>query len=106
PLDYYEKKNFGFAMACGEIVVFVDSDLAPEPDWLEAITRPFADPSRSVVIGLTHFECGSLYERAMALFWIFEARCGESLVRPTHRLVSNNVAFRRALFAALPFPRR
>src|SRR6185437_6606419 len=36
PLDYYEKKNFGFAMACGEIVVFVDSDLAPEPDWLEA----------------------------------------------------------------------
>ena len=105
-LGYYAKKNFGFGRSRGEIVVFVDSDLAPEPGWLETIAAPFADPARSVVVGLTHFETRTLYERAMALFWIFEARCGEARVRPTRRLVSNNIAFRRALFAALPFPDR
>jgi len=105
-LDYYQKKNFGFARSRGELVLFVDSDLAPEPGWLEAMTRPFADPARSVVVGLTHFETGTLYERAVALFWIFDTRCPEDMLRPTRRLVSNNIAFRRPLFAALPFPDR
>jgi glycosyltransferase involved in cell wall biosynthesis len=105
-LGYYAKKNFGFGRSHGEIVVFVDSDLAPEPGWLEAIAAPFADPAKSVVVGLTHFETRTLYERAMALFWIFETRCAVASLRPTRRLVSNNIAFRRALFAALPFPDR
>jgi len=105
-LDYYQKKNFGFARARGEIILFVDSDLAPEPGWLGALTRPFADPARSVVVGRTHFETGTLYERAMALFWIFDERLERDEVRPTPRLVSNNIAFRRPLFAALPFPDR
>ena len=105
-LDYYQKKNFGFARTRGEIVLFVDSDLAPEPGWLLALVAPFADPAKNVVVGRTHFETGSLYERAMALFWIFEERIGEDHVRVTRRLVSNNIAFRRPLFAALPFPDR
>lgn len=106
PLGYYANKNFGFGRSRGDIVLFVDSDLAPEPSWLESIAAPFADPAKSVVVGLTHFESRTLYEQAMALFWIFDTRCAEASVRPTRRLVSNNVAFRRALFAALPFPIR
>lgn len=106
PLGYYEKKNFGFARSRGSIVVFVDSDLAPEPGWLASILEPFSDPAKNVVVGLTHFETRTLYERAMALFWIFEAREPHPLVRRTERLVSNNIAFRRAVFAALPFPTR
>jgi hypothetical protein len=105
-LDYYAKKNFGFRLSRGEIVVFLDSDLAPEPGWLGALIAPFADPARNVVVGRTHFETRGLYERAMALFWIFDTRCPDDLVRPTRRLVSNNIAFRRALFAALPYPDR
>lgn len=105
-LDYYQKKNFGFALASGEIVLFVDSDLAPEPGWLSALTAPFADPAKSVVVGRTHFETGTLYDRAMALFWIFDERIAQDRLRPTRRLVSNNIAFRRPLFAALPFPDR
>lgn len=105
-LDYYQKKNFGFARSRGEIVLFLDSDLSPEPGWLGALMRPFADGSKSVVVGRTHFETGTLYERAVALFWIFDERLGGDEVRPTRRLVSNNIAFRRRLFAALPFPDR
>jgi glycosyltransferase involved in cell wall biosynthesis len=106
PLDYYQKKNFGFRRSLGEVAIFIDSDLVAEPGWLRALVAPFADPARSVVVGRTHFETGSLYERAMALFWIFDARIGEDALRPTRRLVSNNIAFRRPLFAALPFPDR
>jgi hypothetical protein len=105
-LDYYQKKNFGFARCAGEVVLFLDSDLLPEPAWLGTLMRPFADPSKSVVVGRTHFETGSLYERAVALFWIFDERLDGDEVRPTRRLVSNNIAFRRRVFAALPFPDR
>jgi hypothetical protein len=104
--DYYGKKNHGFARSSGGIVLFLDSDLIPEPGWLRALAAPFADPAKSVVVGRTHFETGSLYERAMALFWIFDERLAADEVRPTRRLVSNNIAFRRPLFAALPFPDR
>ncbi|HEX8381343.1 MAG TPA: glycosyltransferase [Allosphingosinicella sp.] len=104
--DYYGMKNHGFARASGDIVLFLDSDLLPEPGWLRALAAPFADPARSVVVGRTHFETGTLYERAVALFWIFDERLAADEVRPTARLVSNNIAFRRPLFAALPFPTR
>ena len=105
-LDYYQKKNFGFARSRGDVVLFVDSDLSPEAGWLRALVSPFEDPAKSVVVGRTHFETGSLYERAMALFWIFDERIEGEALRPTRRLVSNNIAFRRAIFAALPFPDR
>ena len=103
-LDYYQKKNFGFSLSTNEIVVFVDSDLVPEPEWLEGLVAAFADFNTSVVVGRTHLETGSIYERAVALFWIFDARDGSSVLRQTRRLISNNVAFRRPLFARLPFP--
>jgi hypothetical protein len=104
--DYYGKKNLGFRRSRGDVALFADSDLAPEPGWLRALVEPLADPARSVVVGRTHFETDTLYERAMALFWIFDERLDQHWVRPTRRLVSNNIAFRRALFAALPFPDR
>jgi hypothetical protein len=104
--DYYQKKNFGFTQSDGAIVVFADSDLAPEPGWLAALVAPFADPATLAVVGLTHLETRTHYERAMALFWIFDTRTAEDSLRPTRRLVSNNIAFRRGLFGALRFPDR
>ncbi|HEX8573276.1 MAG TPA: glycosyltransferase [Allosphingosinicella sp.] len=104
--DYYGKKNFGFRRSSGEVALFFDSDLAPEPGWLRALVEPLADPGRNVAVGRTHFETGTVYERAMALFWIFDERLEVAKVRPTRRLVSNNIAFRRRLFEALPFPDR
>jgi glycosyltransferase involved in cell wall biosynthesis len=104
-LDYYGKKNHGFTLTTGDIVVFLDSDLIPESDWLRNLIEPFTDFRKSLVVGRTHLETSAMYERAVALFWIFDAR-DESPLRPTARLVSNNVAFRRALFKHFPFPDR
>ena len=105
-LDYYEKKNYGFRFSTNEIAVFLDSDLLTEAAWLRTLVGEFSDFRRSVVVGRTHFETRTLYERAVALFWIFDTRDPSTAVRRTDRFVSNNVAFRRALFAHLPFPVR
>ena len=71
---YYEQKNFGAANSVGDIVLFLDSDVVPEPGWLHSILATFADFEVSVVSGSTYVEPGSFYERAVALFWLFPLR--------------------------------
>lgn len=105
-LDYYQKKNHGFAQTHGDVVAFLDSDLIPERDWLRNMIASFADYRVSVVIGRTHLETRTLYERAVAMFWIFDARDPGSELRPTRRLLSNNFAIRRNVFKQFPFPDR
>jgi len=105
-LDYYGKKNFGFTRTKGEIVVFLDSDLIPEPGWLASLIEPFSDFRKSVVVGRTHLDTTTIYDRAVALFWIFDTRDPSTTVRPTQRLVSNSVAFRRSVFTHFQFPKR
>ncbi|HEY6926857.1 MAG TPA: glycosyltransferase [Steroidobacteraceae bacterium] len=103
---YYEHKNFGFSLTERELIVFLDGDLVPDGGWLQAMLQPFEDFRVSVVVGNTYMDTSSLYARCVALFWIFEARAEQPEVCRTRRLVSNSVAFRRALFAKCPFPRR
>lgn len=105
-LDYYGKKNHGFTLTSGEVVVFLDSDLVPEPGWLRALAGSLADFRVSCVLGRTHLETSTAYERAVALFWIFDERDESAELRRTRRFVSNNFAVRRALFAHLRFPER
>ena len=103
PLHYYQKKNFGFGFATGDVVIFLDSDVNPEPGWLRSLLEPFNDYRKAVVVGHTHLVARTFYERAMALCWIFDTRIQEDRVEPHHRLLSNNNAFRRAVFARFPF---
>ena len=44
-------RNIGLAHARGDIVVFIDDDAIPEPDWLEALLAPYADPNVAAVGG-------------------------------------------------------
>jgi len=103
---YYEHKNFGFSLTQRELIVFLDGDLMPDEGWLQAMLQPFEEFTVSVVVGNTYMDTSSLYARCVALFWIFEARTLQPELCRTRRLVSNSVAFRRALFAKCPFPRR
>jgi glycosyltransferase involved in cell wall biosynthesis len=102
-LDYYQKKNFGFTFADSDIIVFLDSDVIPEAGWLAALLAAVEHGNRAVVMGRTHLETRTLYERAIALSWIFDVR-SDAGIHPVGRLNSNNIAFRRALFQRLPFP--
>lgn len=45
-------RNTGVAASRGEVVVFVDDDVRPEPGWADALARRFDEPSVAVVCGL------------------------------------------------------
>ena len=73
--------------------------------WLAALLSGFRDFRKTVIAGSTHLDTGTRYERAVALFWIFQPREPTSELRQTRTFWANNVAFRRPLFARMPFPR-
>ncbi|MCF1707512.1 glycosyltransferase [Tabrizicola sp. J26] len=45
-------RNAAIREARGDVVIFVDDDVRPEPGWVEPILRAFSDPSVGVVCGL------------------------------------------------------
>jgi len=101
---YAAYHNEGFRRACRDIVVFFDSDVIPEPGWLEQMLLPFLNDRIGVVAGNTYVDPQGVYARACALFWIFPPRCRDSGLRPTNYFFLNNVAFRRDIFSRFPFP--
>lgn len=109
---YYELKNLGANEASGDLIVFVDSDVIPESDWLEQLLAPFADPSTQVSCSRTYIEPNSLYNKSFALFWFFpvrqlpgEAPSAGGWTRTQH-FFANNIALRRDTALAHPFPAR
>lgn len=102
--SYYEQKNLGVERTQGDLVLFLDSDVVPEPGWLAKLLSCFDDPAVSVVCGSTYVVLDGLYERAVALFWLFPLRPEEERLEEAKSFYANNVAFRRELIAANPFP--
>jgi glycosyltransferase involved in cell wall biosynthesis len=102
---YYEQKNYGAERTSGDIIVFLDSDVVPQPGWLEALLAPFASCNAEIVAGATSVERTGLYSTAMALGWIFPLPPEDRAVGPTRLFYANNVAFRREMIAAMRFPR-
>ncbi len=103
-LTYYALKNHGASLADTEIVGFVDSDVVPEPDWLPKLLEPFGDPHVQVVCGNTYMTTDSVYAKAFALFWFFHLRAADGPPRPVKEFFANNVAFRRRVLEAYPYP--
>jgi hypothetical protein len=103
---YYELKNHGATLTDADILVFLDSDVIPDPGWLQRLLSPIASGESDVVGGNTYIRPESLYTKSFALFWFFPPMSERDELRPTHHFFANNVAFRRALFEAHPFPQR
>jgi hypothetical protein len=101
--DYYEAKNLGFDAAEAEVVAFGDADCWPEPQWLEFLLSPFADPEVQAVAGRTSYRGDLLGIAATAVdFMYFASPLGEGCTR---NFYANNVAFRRELFAGYRYHR-
>jgi glycosyltransferase involved in cell wall biosynthesis len=103
---YYGLKNEGAQRARGEILVFFDSDVVPEKDWLFEITRLFFEGDNvEVVIGSTHVVHRTFAEKAFALGWVYPAKKSRSGVEVgAFRLIAGNIAIRRETFLQHPFP--
>jgi glycosyltransferase involved in cell wall biosynthesis len=101
---YYEQKNKGAALAKGEIVIFLDSDVVPDEGWLEGLLAALDDPSVRIVGGETYHATETLNDKLFAAFWTFPTRRpSRGLYRYKH-FYANNLAVRRELFLAHPFP--
>lgn len=55
-------RNIGISLAVGDIVAFIDDDAVPEPDWLEALCIPYADPAVGAVGGFIRDHTGYSYQ--------------------------------------------
>jgi hypothetical protein len=102
--DYYALKNAGAREVHGDLIVFVDSDVIPEPGWLGNLLRPFSDETIGVVAGNSYLEPTGLYGKTFALAWFFPLRATEAQVLPARKFFANNVAFRKRIFDQFPFP--
>lgn len=97
-VTYYEAKNRGFDATTADVVAFADADCWPEPAWLDALLAPFADPAVPVVAGRTTYRPDLLGTAASTIdFMYFASPLGAGCTR---NFYANNVAFRRAVFAA------
>lgn len=107
-MHYYDLRNHGVRIAAGEIIVCLDSDVIPEPGWLDALTAPIReDSSVDFVGGETHLDhAGSFFDKAFALGWIFPLRSSDTALRKAdgRQFWANNMASRRSFFLDNPYP--
>jgi len=103
---YCKLKNAGASIATGDIIIFLDSDLKPEPEWLAAFLSAFSNPSVSVAVGNTYVDWsgGDAYSKSLALTWMFPLRDPGGGLTISHWFYANNVAFRRETFLSRQFP--
>lgn len=104
-LDYYQLKNYGASKTESDIVVFLDSDVIPENDWLINLLGTFADPEVSVVGGNAFIDPYNLYAKAFAVGWFFEMRSNEKVIKKHDHFFANNVAFKKEVIGKYNFPK-
>lgn len=102
--SYYIQKNLGAQCATGDIVVYVDCDVLPQPHWLEHLLQPFDNPAVGVSQGVTYVEPHSTWHTGLAMAWLFPLQLSNGALTEQHKIVANNVAFRREVIRQYPYP--
>jgi GT2 family glycosyltransferase len=95
-------RNTGVAMSSGDVVAFLDDDAYAEPDWLEKLVGPLADPTVVGVGGwvLPHWESKVAEWLPETFYWILG--CSYAGLPATNSRLRNpigaNMAMRRRVF--------
>ena len=101
---YYEQKNTGAKLSSGEVLIFLDSDVVPDEGWLEGLLAAMDDPSVGVVGGETYHATDTLHDKLFAAFWTFTTRRESRGIYRYKNFYANNLAVRRDIFLANPYP--
>lgn len=101
--NYFSAKNAGARASKGEIIVLLDGDCEPAPEWLDTLIARL-DDGTAVVAGNTRYRGDSLVGRTFSVpdFANVAANPDGSATG----ILVNNVAFRRDVFLAHPFDER
>lgn len=102
--SYAGQKRHGARLARGDVLLFLDSDVIPEPGWLEGLVEPFGREDTEIVCGATFVDHHDFYSATMALGWLFPLRSRETGLVEVESLHANNFAIRRDILLALPAP--
>ncbi|MBU6309321.1 MAG: glycosyltransferase [Planctomycetes bacterium] len=104
-------RNVGIAAASGDVVAFIDDDAIPEPDWLEKLAEPYADPQVAGVGGIVWDHTGvrhqyrfSLCDRLGRTHFTGEQPDYRSIPAGAERFIylqGTNSSFRRDVLAAI-----
>src|SRR5262249_59822180 len=73
-MEYYALKNHGARRASGDLLLFVDSDVLPDGDWLAHLMGSFAREDVGVVCGQTYVAPSDVVARAFAVGWRYPVR--------------------------------
>ena len=99
----YALKSEAARVAQANIVILLDGDCVPEPDWLRNLTEAMSSPLRpAVVSGRTLYGGRCVTERFSALLertYVDRYRSAQ-----TKAISNNNAAFRRTVLLAHPLP--
>jgi len=102
-LHYFEQKNLGTRVTTAEAILFVDSDVVPDPGWmghmLEALDREDVD----LVSGQTYLATSTPLDRLFAHFWFFKPNPHSAGLRRHGGFYANNFAARREVLERYPF---
>ena len=109
-LHYYDLKNLGARRASGELLLFLDSDVIPEPGWLRHLVAAARRKEVQVVGGDAFIVPEDLVSKAFSVFWFFNTPHvvfppDQPTLQPHKQFFANNVLFERATFLAHPFPK-
>lgn len=86
------QRNVGVRAARGSLIVFIDSDCVPEPEWLSALTAPILEGADSITAGSVRSLGGvSIHDRQ----W----ETGTNAKRYLHEAPTLNLAVAREMLA-------
>ena len=92
-------RNHGARLAQADILLFTDADCAPEPEWIEALLAPFADPTVAGAKGVYLSKQSALTPRFVQAE--YEDRYDRMRNQPQIDFVDTySAAYRRSIFLA------
>lgn len=97
PTSAAHNRNAGMAAARGDILCLTDADCIPDPEWLERLTAPFADPQVAVVGGGVRFDRANYWSLCDNLSWFYQFLESASPGTRSH-LPTLNLALRRTVY--------
>lgn len=102
--SYYTQKNYASGKTDADFVVFLDSDVVPDDNWLPQLVDVVLEDAAAVVCGETYLSTDTFYERLCAGFWNFDVKRFGVGTYESRNFYANNVIFKREIIQKYPFP--